>query len=211
MSARAAGRIFAFIERMRPLRRGLADSIPASRPHSRLNEEKVSCAPRLGANSDYANLHIIVITTALPTTLRVAARLAANRRWPRTVLSKHNEGRTASLRPDRMTEEFYVGTQTPSSPPTPSASSYSFRGPFVGPSPETPRRQSRHLWTVAGPRILTSQNFEPPRPRTSSTRYVVPGAIGDGAPASQGAGGYPIDTCEARSHHELLSRSSKVS
>jgi cellulose synthase/poly-beta-1,6-N-acetylglucosamine synthase-like glycosyltransferase len=169
------------------------------------NEEKVIVRTvRSVLNSDYANLHVIVIDDgSTDHTFDVArqaysAEIAAGRVQ---VLSKHNEGKAAALNfaLDRMTEEFYVGIDADTVIAADAISKLipHFEDPLVGAVAGNAKVGNRvNLWTRwQALEYITSQNFERRALDLFNVVTVVPGAIGAWRTAPvKAAGGYPINT-----------------
>jgi cellulose synthase/poly-beta-1,6-N-acetylglucosamine synthase-like glycosyltransferase/peptidoglycan/xylan/chitin deacetylase (PgdA/CDA1 family) len=155
------------------------------------NEEKVIVRTiRSVLNSDYANLHIIVVDdgsgdrTAEVAREAYAAEIAAGRVQ---VLSKPNGGKAAALNfaLDRLTEEVYVGidADTVIAPDAISKLIPHFEDPLIGAVAGNAKVGNRvNLWTR---RALDLFNVV----------TVVPGAIGAWRTGPvKAAGGYPINT-----------------
>jgi len=169
------------------------------------NEEKVIVRTvRSVLNSDYANLHVIVIDDgSTDHTFDVArqayaAEIAAGRVQ---VLSKHNEGKAAALNfaLDRLTEEFYVGIDADTVIAADAISKLipHFEDPLVGAVAGNAKVGNRvNLWTRwQALEYITSQNFERRALDLFNVVTVVPGAIGAWRTAPvKAAGGYPINT-----------------
>ena len=169
------------------------------------NEEKVIVRTiRSVLNSDYANLHIIVIDDgSSDSTYEVArqayaAEIAAGHIQ---VLTKPNGGKAAALNfaLDRLTEEFYVGidADTVIAPDAISKLIPHFEDPLVGAVAGNAKVGNRvNLWTRwQALEYITSQNFERRALDLFNVVTVVPGAIGAWRTGPvKAAGGYPINT-----------------
>ena len=169
------------------------------------NEEKVIVRTiRSVLNSDYENLHVIVIDDgSSDRTFEVAreayaAEIAAGRVQ---VLTKPNGGKAAALNYalDRLTEEIYVGidADTVIAPDAISKLLPHFEDPQVGAVAGNAKVGNRvNLWTRwQALEYITSQNFERRALDLFHVVTVVPGAIGAWrtAPVKE-VGGYPINT-----------------
>ena len=169
------------------------------------NEETVIVRTiRSVLNSDYKNLHIVVIDDGSPDrTAEVArgayaAEIAAGRVQ---VLSKLNGGKAAALNYalDRLTEEIYVGIDADTVIATDAISKLipHFEDPRIGAMAGNAKVGNRvNLWTRwQALEYLTSQNFERRALDLFHIVTVVPGAIGAWRTAPvKAAGGYPINT-----------------
>jgi len=169
------------------------------------NEEKVIVRTiRSVLNSDYANLHIIVVDdgsgdrTAEVAREAYAAEIAAGRVQ---VLSKPNGGKAAALNfaLDRLTEEVYVGidADTVIAPDAISKLIPHFEDPLIGAVAGNAKVGNRvNLWTRwQALEYITSQNFERRALDLFNVVTVVPGAIGAWRTGPvKAAGGYPINT-----------------
>jgi peptidoglycan-N-acetylglucosamine deacetylase len=169
------------------------------------NEETVIVRTiRSVLNSDYKNLHIIVIDDGSPDrTAEVAreayaAEIAAGRVQ---VLSKPNGGKAAALNYalDRLTEEIYVGIDADTVIATDAISKLipHFEDPRIGAMAGNAKVGNRvNLWTRwQALEYITSQNFERRALDLFHIVTVVPGAIGAWRTAPvKAAGGYPINT-----------------
>jgi cellulose synthase/poly-beta-1,6-N-acetylglucosamine synthase-like glycosyltransferase/peptidoglycan/xylan/chitin deacetylase (PgdA/CDA1 family)/spore germination protein YaaH len=198
---------FAIIDRLRkPYRAAnpnfkprVAVLIPA------FNEEKVIVRTiRSVLNSDYANLHIIVIDdgssdrTAEVARAAYAAEIAAGRVQ---VLTKPNGGKAAALNYalERMEEEVYVGIDADTVIAADAISKLipHFENPAIGAVAGNAKVGNRvNLWTRwQALEYITSQNFERRALDLFNVVTVVPGAIGAWRTASvKSVGGYPINT-----------------
>ena len=169
------------------------------------NEEKVIVRTiRSVLNSDYQNLHVIVIDDgSSDKTLEIArqayaAEIAAGRVQ---VLTKENGGKAAALNYalDRLTEDIYVGIDADTVIATDAISKLipHFEDPLIGAVAGNAKVGNRvNLWTRwQALEYITSQNFERRALDLFNVVTVVPGAIGAWrtAPVKQ-AGGYPINT-----------------
>ena len=199
--------LFAIIDRLRkPYRQAtpgygprVAVLIPA------YNEETVIVRTiRSVLNSDYRNLHIIVIDDgSLDRTAEVAreayaAEIAAGRVQ---VLSKPNAGKAAALNfaLERMTEEVYVGIDADTVIAADAISKLipHFEDPRIGAMAGNAKVGNRvNLWTRwQALEYITSQNFERRALDLFHVVTVVPGAIGAWRTAPvKAAGGYPLNT-----------------
>jgi len=199
--------IFAVIERLRPphakasagFNPRVAVLIPA------YNEEKVIVRTiRSVLNSDYSNLHVIVIDDgSSDSTFDVArqaysAEIAAGRVQ---VLTKANGGKAAALNYalERLTEEVYVGidADTVIAPDAISKLIPHFEDPLIGAVAGNAKVGNRvNLWTRwQALEYITSQNFERRALDLFNVVTVVPGAIGAWRTGPvKAAGGYPINT-----------------
>jgi cellulose synthase/poly-beta-1,6-N-acetylglucosamine synthase-like glycosyltransferase len=199
--------IFAVIER---LRHPHALASPGFNPRVAVlipayNEEKVIVRTiRSVLNSDYENLHIIVIddgssdSTYDISRQAYAAEIAAGHIQ---VLTKPNKGKAAALNfaLDRLTEEFYVGidADTVIAPDAISKLIPHFEDPLVGAVAGNAKVGNRvNLWTRwQALEYITSQNFERRALDLFNVVTVVPGAIGAWRTAPvKAAGGYPVNT-----------------
>jgi cellulose synthase/poly-beta-1,6-N-acetylglucosamine synthase-like glycosyltransferase len=155
-------------------------------------------------NSDYANLHVIVIddgssdSTYDITRESYAAEIAAGHIQ---VLTKPNSGKAAALNfaLDRLTEEFYVGidADTVIAPDAISKLIPHFEDPLIGAVAGNAKVGNRvNLWTRwQALEYITSQNFERRALDLFNVVTVVPGAIGAWRTAPvKAAGGYPVNT-----------------
>jgi peptidoglycan-N-acetylglucosamine deacetylase len=169
------------------------------------NEETVIVRTiRSVLNSDYRNLHIIVIDdgsgdrTAEVAREAYAAEIAAGHVQ---VLSKPNGGKAAALNfaLDRLTEEIYVGIDADTVIATDAISKLipHFEDARIGAMAGNAKVGNRvNLWTRwQALEYITSQNFERRALDLFHVVTVVPGAIGAWRTAPvKAAGGYPINT-----------------
>jgi len=169
------------------------------------NEETVITRTiRSVLNSDYKNLHVIVIDDgSSDRTYDVAreayaAEIAAGHVQ---VLTKENAGKAAALNYalDRLTEEIYVGidADTVIAPDAISKLIYHFEDPRIGAMAGNAKVGNRvNLWTRwQALEYITSQNFERRALDLFHVVTVVPGAIGAWRTAPvKAAGGYPLNT-----------------
>jgi cellulose synthase/poly-beta-1,6-N-acetylglucosamine synthase-like glycosyltransferase len=199
--------LFALIDRLRkPYRQAspgynprVAVLIPA------YNEETVIVRTiRSVLNSDYKNLHVIVIDDgSLDRTFDVArqayaSEIAAGRVQ---VLTHPNGGKASALNfaLERMTEEVYVGidADTVIAPDAISKLIPHFEDPRIGAMAGNAKVGNRvNLWTRwQALEYITSQNFERRALALFHVVTVVPGAIGAWRTAPvKAAGGYPLNT-----------------
>ncbi len=199
--------ILALIDRMRkPYRQAspgfnprVAVLIPA------YNEETVIVRTiRSVLNSDYTNLHVIVIDdgssdrTAQVARQAYAAEIADGRVQ---VLSKPNAGKAAALNYalDRLTEEVYIGIDADTVIAVDAISKLvpHFEDPMIGAMAGNAKVGNRvNLWTRwQALEYITSQNFERRALDLFHVVTVVPGAIGAWRTAPvKAAGGYPLNT-----------------
>jgi cellulose synthase/poly-beta-1,6-N-acetylglucosamine synthase-like glycosyltransferase/peptidoglycan/xylan/chitin deacetylase (PgdA/CDA1 family)/spore germination protein YaaH len=169
------------------------------------NEETVIVRTiRSVLNSDYKNLHVIVIDDgSLDRTAEVAreaytAEIAAGRLQ---VFSKPNGGKAAALNfaLERMTEEIYVGIDADTVIAADAISKLvpHFENPLIGAMAGNAKVGNRvNLWTRwQALEYITSQNFERRALDLFHVVTVVPGAIGAWRTAPvKAAGGYPLNT-----------------
>jgi cellulose synthase/poly-beta-1,6-N-acetylglucosamine synthase-like glycosyltransferase/peptidoglycan/xylan/chitin deacetylase (PgdA/CDA1 family)/spore germination protein YaaH len=169
------------------------------------NEEKVIVRTvRSVLNSDYANLHIIVIDDGSSDSTAEVAReaYAAEIRAGRVkVLVKPNGGKAAALNYalDRMEEEIYVGIDADTVIASDAISKLipHFEDPLIGAVAGNAKVGNRvNLWTRwQALEYITSQNFERRALDLFNVVTVVPGAIGAWRTAPvKAVGGYPINT-----------------
>ena len=199
--------IFAIIDRMlRPHRDAsagfnprVAVLIPA------YNEEKVIVRTiRSVLNSDYTNLHVLVIDDgSKDRTFEVASEaysqeIAAGRVQ---VITHANGGKASALNfaLERMDEEFYVGIDADTVIASDAVSKLipHFEDPCIGAVAGNAKVGNRvNLWTRwQALEYITSQNFERRALDLFNVVTVVPGAIGAWRTAPvKAAGGYPINT-----------------
>ncbi len=199
--------IFAIIDR---LRRPHRVASPGFNPRVAVlvpayNEEKVIVRTiRSVLNSDYANLHVIVIDDgSKDRTFEVAREayakeIAAGRVQ---VLTKPNGGKAAALNYalEQIEEEFYVGIDADTVIAMDAISKLlpHFEDPAVGAVAGNAKVGNRvNLWTRwQALEYITSQNFERRALDLFNVVTVVPGAIGAWrTAAAKAAGGYPINT-----------------
>ena len=169
------------------------------------NEETVIVRTiRSVLNSDYKNLHVIVIDdgssdrTAEVAREAYAAEITAGRVQ---VFSKPNGGKAAALNYalDRLTEDIYVGIDADTVIATDAISKLipHFEDPRIGAMAGNAKVGNRvNLWTRwQALEYITSQNFERRALDVFHVVTVVPGAIGAWRTAPvKAAGGYPINT-----------------
>jgi cellulose synthase/poly-beta-1,6-N-acetylglucosamine synthase-like glycosyltransferase/peptidoglycan/xylan/chitin deacetylase (PgdA/CDA1 family) len=169
------------------------------------NEETVIVRTiRSVLNSDYKNLHVIVIDdgsndrTAEVAREAYTAEIAAGRLQ---VLTQPNGGKAAALNYalDRMTEEVYVGIDADTVIAADAISKLipHFEDPRIGAMAGNAKVGNRvNLWTRwQALEYITSQNFERRALDLFHVVTVVPGAIGAWRTAPvKAAGGYPLNT-----------------
>ena len=169
------------------------------------NEETVIVRTiRSGLNSDYKNLHGIVIDdgssdrTAEVAREAYAAEIAAGHLQ---VLTKPNGGKAAALNYalDRLQEEVYVGIDADTVIAADAISKLipHFEDPRIGAMAGNAKVGNRvNLWTRwQALEYITSQNFDRRALALFHIVTVVPGAIGAWRTAPvKAAGGYPINT-----------------
>ena len=199
--------LFAIIDR---LRKPHAQASPGYNPRVAVlipafNEETVIVRTiRSVLNSDYKNLHIIVVDDgSLDRTFDVvreayAAEIAAGRLQ---VFSKPNGGKAAALNfaLDRISEEVYVGIDADTVIAADAISRLipHFEDPRIGAMAGNAKVGNRvNLWTRwQALEYITSQNFERRALDLFHVVTVVPGAIGAWRTAPvKAAGGYPLNT-----------------
>jgi peptidoglycan-N-acetylglucosamine deacetylase len=199
--------LFAIIDR---LRRPHRQASPGYNPRVAVlipayNEEKVIVRTvRSVLNSDYKNLHVIVIDDgSSDSTLAVARQayteeIAAGRVQ---VLTKPNGGKAAALNYalDQITEEVYVGIDADTVIAADAVSKLipHFEDPRIGAVAGNAKVGNRvNLWTSwQALEYITSQNFERRALDLFNVVVVVPGAIGAWRTAPvKAVGGYPINT-----------------
>ena len=199
--------IFAIIDR---LRRPYHKASPGFNPRVAVlipayNEEKVIVRTvRSVLNSDYKNLHIVVIDDgSSDRTAEVAARAyAAEIADGRVqVLTKPNGGKAAALNYalDRIHEEVYVGIDADTVIASDAVSKLipHFEDPRIGAVAGNAKVGNRvNLWTSwQALEYITSQNFERRALDLFNVVVVVPGAIGAWRTAPvKAVGGYPVNT-----------------
>ena len=199
--------LFAIIDR---LRRPHRNSSPGYNPRVAVlvpayNEETVIVRTiRSVLNSDYRNLHVVVIDdgssdrTAEVAREAYAAEIAAGRVM---VLSKPNAGKAAALNYalEHISEEVYVGIDADTVIATDAISRLipHFADPRIGAMAGNAKVGNRvNLWTRwQALEYITSQNFERRALNLFHVVTVVPGAIGAWRTAAvRQAGGYPLNT-----------------
>ena len=199
--------LFAIIDR---LRKPHAQASPGYNPRVAVlipafNEETVIVRTiRSVLNSDYKNLHIIVVDDgSLDRTFDVvreayAAEIAAGRLQ---VFSKPNGGKASALNfaLDRISEEVYVGIDADTVIAADAISKLipHFEDPRIGAMAGNAKVGNRvNLWTRwQALEYITSQNFERRALDLFHVVTVVPGAIGAWRTAPvKAAGGYPLNT-----------------
>ena len=196
--------IFAIIDR---LRKPHSKASPGFNPRVAVlipayNEETVIVRTiRSVLNSDYSNLHIIVIDDgSLDRTAEVAREAYAAE--PRVqVLSKPTGGKAAALNfaLDRLEEDIYVGIDADTVIAADAISKLipHFEDPRIGAMAGNAKVGNRvNLWTRwQALEYITSQNFERRALDLFHVVTVVPGAIGAWRTAPvKAAGGYPLNT-----------------
>jgi peptidoglycan-N-acetylglucosamine deacetylase len=199
--------LLAIIDRFR---RPHGEALPGYNPRVAVlipafNEEAVIVRTvRSVLNSDYKNLHVIVIDDGSDDrTAEVAAEAYAQeiRAGRVQVLTKPNEGKAAALNYalDRLQEEIYVGidADTVIAPDAISKLVCHFEDSRIGAMAGNAKVGNRvNLWTRwQALEYITSQNFERRALDLFHVVTVVPGAIGAWrtAPVKQ-VGGYPLNT-----------------
>ena len=200
--------LFAVIDRLRRPRR---QASPGYNPRVAVlipayNEETVIVRTiRSVLNSDYKNLHVIVIDDgSRDRTAEVAARgLRAARSPPAACrfLPSRNGGKAAALNYglERMNEEIYVGIDADTVIAADAISKLipHFEDPRIGAMAGNAKVGNRvNLWTRwQALEYITSQNFERRALDLFHVVTVVPGAIGAWRTAPvKAAGGYPLNT-----------------
>ena len=199
--------ILAVIDR---LRRPHREASPGFHPRVAVlipsyNEEKVIVRTiRSVLNSDYDNLHVIVIDDGSKDRTAEVAReaYAAEIRAGRVqVLVKPNGGKAAALNYalDRVDEDIYVGIDADTVIAMDAISKLipHFEDPEIGAVAGNAKVGNRvNLWTRwQALEYITSQNFERRALNLFNVVTVVPGAIGAWrAEAVKEAGGYPVNT-----------------
>jgi cellulose synthase/poly-beta-1,6-N-acetylglucosamine synthase-like glycosyltransferase len=199
--------LFAVIDRLRKPHR---QASPGYNPRVAVlipayNEETVIVRTiRSVLNSDYKNLHVIVIDDgSLDRTFDVAreayaAEIAAGRVQ---VFTHPNGGKASALNfaLDRMSEEIYVGIDADTVIAADAISKLipHFEDPRIGAMAGNAKVGNRvNLWTRwQALEYITSQNFERRAMDLFHVVTVVPGAIGAWRTAPvKAAGGYPLNT-----------------
>ena len=199
--------IFAIIDR---LRRPHREASPGFCPRVAVlvpayNEEKVIVRTiRSVLNSDYTNLHVIVIDDGSKDRTAEVAReayAAEIRAGHVQVLVKPNGGKAAALNYalDRIEEEIYVGIDADTVIAMDAISKLipHFENPEIGAVAGNAKVGNRvNLWTRwQALEYITSQNFERRALDLFHVVTVVPGAIGAWrTEAVKKAGGYPVNT-----------------
>lgn len=169
------------------------------------NEETVIVRTiRSVLNSDYKNLHVIVIDDgSKDRTAAIARRAYADEiaEGRVVVLSKRNEGKAAALNYalNYVTEEIYVGIDADTVIATDAISKLipHFQDPQIGAIAGNAKVGNRvNLWTRwQALEYITSQNFERRALDLFHIVTVVPGAIGAWRTAAvKAVGGYPPET-----------------
>jgi cellulose synthase/poly-beta-1,6-N-acetylglucosamine synthase-like glycosyltransferase/spore germination protein YaaH/peptidoglycan/xylan/chitin deacetylase (PgdA/CDA1 family) len=169
------------------------------------NEETVIVRTiRSVLNSDYKNLHVIVIddgSTDRTAEVACAAYAAEIKAGRVQVLTKPNGGKAAALNYalDRLTEEIYVGIDADTVIAADAISKLipHFEDPMIGAMAGNAKVGNRvNLWTRwQALEYITSQNFERRALDLFHIVTVVPGAIGAWRTAPvKAAGGYPLNT-----------------
>jgi cellulose synthase/poly-beta-1,6-N-acetylglucosamine synthase-like glycosyltransferase/peptidoglycan/xylan/chitin deacetylase (PgdA/CDA1 family)/spore germination protein YaaH len=199
--------LFAVIDR---LRRPHADASSDYNPRVAVlipayNEETVIVRTvRSALNSDYTNLHVIVIDDgSSDRTAEVAAEAYAQeiKAGRVQVLTKPNAGKAAALNYalERLSEEIYVGIDADTVIASDAISKLvpHFEDPRIGAMAGNAKVGNRvNLWTRwQALEYITSQNFERRALDLFHVVTVVPGAIGAWRTAPvKAAGGYPLNT-----------------
>ncbi len=199
--------LFAVIDRVRGPRH---DTSPDYNPRVAVlipayNEEAVIVRTiRSVLNSDYENLHVIVIDDgSSDRTAEVAAEAYAQeiKTGRLQVLTKPNAGKAAALNYalDRMNEEIYIGIDADTVIAADAISKLvsHFEDPRIGAMAGNAKVGNRvNLWTRwQALEYVTSQNFERRALDLFHVVTVVPGAIGAWRAAPvKAAGGYPLNT-----------------
>jgi cellulose synthase/poly-beta-1,6-N-acetylglucosamine synthase-like glycosyltransferase/peptidoglycan/xylan/chitin deacetylase (PgdA/CDA1 family)/spore germination protein YaaH len=198
--------VLAIIDRLRPIKPptpGFTPRVAVLVPA--YNEETVIVRTvRSVLNSDYPNLHVIVIDDgSSDRTVEVAreayaAEIALGRV---AVLTKPNGGKAAALNfaLEHITEEFYVGIDADTVIAADAISKLipHFVDPTIGAVAGNAKVGNRvNLWTRwQALEYITSQNFERRALDLFNVVTVVPGAIGAWRTAPvKTAGGYPLNT-----------------
>ena len=217
--------LFAVIDRLLKTR---ARDVPSFHPRVAVlvpayNEEKVIVRTiRSVLNSDYKNLHIIVIDdgskdrTAEVAIAAYTKEIAAGQVQ---VFSKRNEGKAAALNYalERIGEEVYIGIDADTVIATDAISKLvpHFQDRKIGAMAGNAKVGNRvNLWTRwQALEYITSQNFERRAMDLFHVVTVVPGAIGAWRTAPvKAAGGYPLNTVaeDADLTMDLLEQGLKV-
>jgi len=199
--------IFAIIDR---LRRPHREASPNFNPRIAVlipayNEEKVIVRTiRSVLNSDYTNLHVIVIDDGSSDNTFEVARAAYMREIAAgrvQILTKPNGGKAAALNfaLDDLDEEFYVGIDADTVIAADAIAKLipHFEDPAIGAVAGNAKVGNRvNLWTRwQALEYITSQNFERRALDLFNVVTVVPGAIGAWRTAGvKRAGGYPLNT-----------------
>jgi peptidoglycan-N-acetylglucosamine deacetylase len=199
--------IFAIIDR---LRRPHTQASPGYNPRVAVlipayNEEKVIVRTiRSVLNSDYKNLHVIVIddgSNDRTAEVAIAAYTGEIAAGHVQVFSKHNEGKAAALNYalERIHEKIYIGIDADTVIATDAISKLvpHFEDPRIGAMAGNAKVGNRvNLWTRwQALEYITSQNFERRAMNLFHVVTVVPGAIGAWRTAPvKAAGGYPLNT-----------------
>jgi len=199
--------LFAVIDRLRKPYHGMT---PGYNPRVAVlipayNEETVIVRTiRSVLNSDYMNLHVVVIddgssdNTAAVARKAYAAEIASGHM---VVLSKPNDGKAAALNYalEHISEEIYVGIDADTVIASDAISRLipHFEDPRIGAMAGNAKVGNRvNLWTRwQALEYITSQNFERRALDLFHVVMVVPGAIGAWrTEAVRQAGGYPVNT-----------------
>ena len=199
--------LFAVIDR---LRKPYSQATPGYNPRVAVlipayNEEPVIVRTiRSVLNSDYKNLHVIVIDDgSQDRTAEVAREAYANEiaHGRLQVLTQPNGGKASALNYalDRITEEVYVGIDADTVIAADAISKLipHFEDPRIGAMAGNAKVGNRvNLWTRwQALEYITSQNFERRALDLFHVVTVVPGAIGAWRTAPvKAAGGYPLNT-----------------
>ena len=196
--------VFAIIDRLRKPHR---QASPGFNPRVAVlipayNEETVIVRTiRSVLNSDYTNLHIIVIDDGSSDRTAEVAREAYASEPRVQVLTKPNGGKAAALNYalERLEEEIYVGIDADTVIATDAISKLipHFEDPRIGAMAGNAKVGNRvNLWTRwQALEYITSQNFERRALDLFHVVTVVPGAIGAWRTTPvKAAGGYPLNT-----------------
>jgi peptidoglycan-N-acetylglucosamine deacetylase len=198
--------LFAIVDRLRrPYH-----SLPGFNPRVAVlipafNEETVIVRTiRSVLNSDYKNLHVIVVDDgSTDRTAEVACEAYAHeiKAGHVQVLTKPNAGKAAALNYalDRINEEFFIGIDADTVIAADAISKLMphFEDPRIGAMAGNAKVGNRvNLWTSwQALEYVTSQNFERRALDLMHVVTVVPGAIGAWRTAPvKAAGGYPLNT-----------------